>query len=354
MGRSPHPWYRTSVDAWYVTIHGSQVRLANGAKSRDEAYAAFYRIMAKDEAAKRIQETFPLCALADMFLDAIKKASEPATFDYFLRFLKGTETNPGFVVFAGIHTASASIKPGHVTQWLDSKSWGNSTRSLAIRTVKRMFNWAFESGYLEASPIAALKLPRSLIREDVLTNVQADAIFSRCQDRQFRDLLTALRETGCRPKEIWTLTAAGVSLDDRTWRVINKTRKKTGLTHRTVYLTDTMVELSKRLAEKHPEGPIFRNTLGRPWRKKSINHRFMRLREKMAYGPECVAYAYRHLYITDALERGVPPATLAELVGHTDMKMIMRVYNKLKHRTEHLREAAKSARSTSVVGRPAE
>jgi integrase len=52
------------------------------------------------------------------------------------------------------------------------------------------------------------------------------------------------------------------------------------------------------------------------------------------------------------LERGVNPATVAELVGHKDLTMIMRVYNQLKQRTDHLREAVRQARPEAASAPP--
>jgi site-specific recombinase XerD len=51
----------------------------------------------------------------------------------------------------------------------------------------------------------------------------------------------------------------------------------------------------------------------------------------------------RHAFVTDALERGVPIATLAQIVGHRDTKMIAQVYSHLHEKKKHLREAVKKA-----------
>jgi integrase len=168
----------------------------------------------------------------------------------------------------------------------------------------------------------------------------------------FRDLLVALRLTGCRPSEIATLTADRVRLDEGLWLVKNKTRRKTGLGFRPVYLDKPMLDLSRRLLAAHPEGLLFRNMAGGRWQTRIIVNRFLRLRAKLGYGPECTAYAFRHLYITDALERGIPPATVAELVGHSSLTMIFRIYSKLRLRTDHLRDAARRVRPGADADAP--
>lgn len=49
-----------------------------------------------------------------------------------------------------------------------------------------------------------------------------------------------------------------------------------------MYLTDRALEITRRLAACQPEGPLFRNTDGRPWHPYALNCRFGRLR--LAHG----------------------------------------------------------------------
>ena len=56
-----------------------------------------------------------------------------------------------------------------------------------------------------------------------------------------------------------------------------------------------------------------------------------------------MAYTFRHTFITDALEKGVPIASLAELAGHKGTRMISTIYSKLAQRRRHLSEMAAMA-----------
>src|SRR5260221_333141 len=80
-----------------------------------------------------------------------------------------------------------------------------------------------------------------------ITTEQWGNLFAAVKDQEFKDCLTALRETGCRPSEVRRVTASDVKLDQGTWVLEHhETCKKTGLL-RVVYLTPTMIELCKRL-----------------------------------------------------------------------------------------------------------
>jgi integrase len=56
-----------------------------------------------------------------------------------------------------------------------------------------------------------------------------------------------------------------------------------------------------------------------------------------------ISYTLRHTWITDALEREVPVATVAELAGHKDLKMIQQHYGHLSEKRKHLQAAARQA-----------
>ena len=141
------------------------------------------------------------------------------------------------------------------------------------------------------------------------------------------------------------LTAADVNLEYGVWILQqHKTRQKTGKP-RIVYLTQAMVELTKRLIAKYPSGPLFRGPRGgKPFTSNGIRCRFRQLRKKLPHLKGVVSYCYRHSFATDALANGVTAAVVAELLGHTDLKMIETHYNHLSQKTAQLRQAAERAR----------
>jgi hypothetical protein len=56
----------------------------------------------------------------------------------------------------------------------------------------------------------------------------------------------------------------------------HNTKKKTGQ-DRLVYLTPAMLELTRKLMELYPTGPLFRNSRGKPWTRNAIRCRFRNL-----------------------------------------------------------------------------
>lgn len=144
------------------------------------------------------------------------------------------------------------------------------------------------------------------------------------EDQEFRDFLTAMWETGSRPQEVRIVESHHV--DDGRW-VFERKNSKGKRKRRVVYLTTIAKEITLRLMEKHSEGQLFRNTQGRAWTRNSIGLRFRRLEKKLGF-PIC-AYAIRHSWATRQLQRGMPAIIVAKLMGHSDTRMLERVYEHL-------------------------
>lgn len=339
--RTPRPYFREFDCWWYVQVRTDdgkrrQVKLAQGRDNRAEAYSRFCELMAQQDPAHAANRArLNVASLFDTFLDWAEQHTARCTFDQYKHFLQSFSDLQGQLLVA-------ELKPFHVTRWLDSHKWADSTRRSAIIAVKRAVQWAQEQGYIDALPLRTLKRPPATRRTKLITADEHKRM-QEASDPHFRDFLTALKETGARPGEVAAVTAQDVDLDRGIWILRqHKTAKKSGRP-RIIYLTPVMIDLTTRAREQHPEGPLFRNSDGQPWNRNAIRLRMRRLRKKLDLPPGTVAYAYRHSFATNGLAAGVPIATMAELLGHADTSMISAHYAHLNQCTDHLRAAASSA-----------
>ena len=138
------------------------------------------------------------------------------------------------------------------------------------------------------------------------------------------------------------MTAAHVNLDLGVWVFKeHKTAKRTGKP-RVIYLTPAMVELTRRLMEKYPEGPLFRGPRSkRGFTRNGVRCRFRDLRQKLPHLAGVISYTMRHSFATQALVNGVGIAHVAELMGHVDTSMVSQHYAHLAGNVQHMREAAR-------------
>lgn len=334
--RVPKPFFRTHDSWWYVQLGKRQHKLVHGRENEAEAYRRYHRLMAAEGLVEKKTGPVRVAVLCDLFLDFSEQNHEPDTFRWFKHFLQSFCERHGTMDVA-------DLKPFHVSRWLAAHAWGQSSRAAAITCVKRAINWGVDEGYLDDSPLKKLKKPPIKRRKKIVTPDERRTIIGALTDKAFKLLVFALSQTGCRPGEIHRVTAEDCLLDVGVWRLDkHKTESKTDES-RVIYLTRPMVNLCRRLIQLHPSGPIFRNSKDKPWRKSSMRLRFYRLRERLGLPRGIVAYAMRHTWTTEALERGVPMATVAELLGHKSLKMLQKHYNHLVEKVKHLRNAAERA-----------
>ncbi|SFI92486.1 tyrosine-type recombinase/integrase [Planctomicrobium piriforme] len=329
------PWYRKFNDTWYVQVGSRQIPLAKGKRNRHEAYQRFIQLMAQQDPAEVDDPAkINLASMSDAFLDWAKRHLSRRTYEWYQLYLQ---------MFCDLYGTKKvlELKPLHVTRWLDGhENWGQTSRRSAITSVKRMLNWAADEGYIPNNPLRGLKRPPCGKRVVLISDEQHQQMLE-ASDKYFRPFLQALRETGARPGEITNVTAADVDLERRLWVLKeHKTAYKTERP-RLILMTDSMLALTRERIEQWPEGPLFRNKLGQPWTVNSVRLRMQRLRKVLNLPANIVAYAYRHTYTTNGLANGVPVATMAELLGHSDTKMISAHYSHLSQRLDHLHQAAR-------------
>src|SRR5207247_1320742 len=131
-----------------------------------------------------------------------------------------------------------------------------------------------------------------------------------------REMLIGLHQSGVRPEELCGVTAADFHPEKGVWNV----RGKTG--ERPVGLTQQLTELCRKLAERHPTGPLFRNAKGGAWRPQTVAETIRRLRkwlkkEGKAVPDSAFPYAFRHSYATGLLLQGVDQVRVAKQMGHS-------------------------------------
>jgi integrase len=330
-------------------------------------------------------------AILDSYLEWCLKHRAPRTFDWYRDYLQS------FARSIPRDLTVERLKPIHVQQWADSQpGWGRGRRG-AITAVQRAFNWATKMGLIGASPVRHVEKPRAGRRDVVITHEEYGWILGQVKDQEFRDLLVVCWETGCRPQEILAVEARHVDLAGSRW-VFAPEEAKGKKSHRVVYLTEQAIAITRRLMGHHLDGPLFRNTDGRPWHPYALNCRFGRLR--LAHGRERVTeiglmppslkrltaaqrldpaikdrhegevqarrarikelarehgtkwclYHFRHSFATRLLEAGTDALTVSALLGHADGAMLAKVYSHLSKNGAYLRDAVKAAGMMPATG----
>lgn len=341
------PWWHKARQTWYVTVGNRQINLRT--EDETQAIEQWHKLLAKladaPEAKPTVDGSLSVSDLVLVFLDDLQASAKPATYQWYRRYLEQFAKR----IPAGL--PAIDLRRRYVEDWVRAEKFTHATSRAAIRSVKRMFAWAVEREHLQVSPINALKIPKGTRRETLLTDEQVAKLLAEAS-AEFLDLLTVSIETGCRPQEVRLIEARhvvnGVVVMPATE---HKTGAKTG-SARTIFLTSAARSVIDRLCAAVPSGPLFRNSVGKPWTSNAIRCRMRRLRAKHDVLPKDLClYHLRHTYATQALVNGVNPEELRILLGHSSTKMIAEHYSHLAKVTSHMQEAAERARG--LTGRSA-
>ena len=330
MARTPKPWYRKDRKAWFVTIAGTRHNLG---PDRELAFQQFHELMAQPAQCRVDGKS--VTAIFDAFLDWTKKNREVGTYEWYRdRLTWFSQFVPQGQSFAVKNLLSNELKPYHVQKWIDSKECSDGHKRGCITAVKRAMSWAEKMGYIDRNPIARMEKPSQGRRDVVIREDEFEHLVAHYQeDQSFRDLLTIAWETGARPQEILMVEARHVELKNSRW-VFPKEEAKGKKRTRVVYLTETALEMTERRVEQFPEGVLFRNSKGEPWKRNAVNCRFRRLEKHI--GRRLCLYHFRHSFATRMIESGVDALVVAALMGHSDLSMLGRTYAHLTQNSENL------------------
>lgn len=326
----PKPWFRPGRNVWYVTLDGRQHNLGS---DKDAAFERYHQLMGMEPEQRLIGTS--VAEVLDAYLDWCKLHQAPRTYEWYRHYCQA------FVDFLPHRLQVEQLKPYHLQRWIDSRrTWSSGGKRAACTAIKATFNWATKQGYIDRSPIQHFQKPPAGKRDKVITEAEYKAILAATRDPTFRDLLTLAWETGARPQELLQVRARHVDLANRRW-VFPPEEAKGGKRPRIVYLNDAALELTRKWMRCYPHGLLLRNTKEKPWKPAAVKCRFDRLKHKLKAN-YCL-YNFRHTWATNALQKGVDPLTVSQLMGHVDMSMLARTYAHLGHNPVYLQLAVAKA-----------
>lgn len=270
--------------------------------------------------------------LSRKYLEWCKNHRSIRTTEWYTNYLKMFLTYPGIA-----ETPADQLKPYQVQEWIDShgERWGDTYRGGAVITVKRVYHWADELGYMTENPVKKMKKPPAQRRKSYMKPEDYDAILNKMDDGDpFRDLLIFVWNVGCRPQEVRHIEHRHVNLE-KGYILFPKEESKGKRQPRRILLNEIALEILKRHMEKNKEGKIFRNKRGTPWTKYAICNRMQRL--STMTGIKLCMYDARHGYATRKLKAKHGHLEIAATMGHTDGSMIAKVYSHIDEDVEHLR-----------------
>ncbi|MFZ5715898.1 MAG: tyrosine-type recombinase/integrase [Bradyrhizobium sp.] len=204
-----------------------------------------------------------------------------------------------------------------------------NTANRVLTMLKAILNFTYDAGWVSnrdawgrrLKPFKGVDAPR--VR--YLSIAEAGRLLNAC-DEEFRPLVRAALETGCRYAELTRLEVADFNPDAGTI-AIRKTKTNTA---RHVVLTDEGAQFFKsHCAGKTGDQLMFTHEDGSPWKTAQQNRPMREACERGKIRPAVSIHTMRHTWASLAIMNGVPLLVVSKNLGHVDSRMVERVYGHL-------------------------
>jgi integrase len=227
----------------------------------------------------------------------------------------------------GLRDYLAGLQRRGLSQWTVLKYYGYA---------KRICEWAVDQGWLvempRRPPKKDLRPPPSVPRD--YSHTDLTAVFANLPQRAFRPLYFIL-ETGCRPGEARNLRWEQVDLENAICVLRHHKTATSGLA-RTLTLTTNAIELLREIGPKRSGWVFPSSRTGEPYTKSGL-YAILR-RAGLEHGVTSI-YGLRHTRAQAMLDQGIGIGTVAEWLGHRDLRTVQ-IYAQIRQR--HLRKAAEA------------
>jgi len=251
----------------------------------------------------------------------------------------------------------SSITRGDIEDYKSFRRGVHKVREVTIRhdlhALSLLWQYGNKHNWCRGNPIREVEIPsdKNATRETVLTEAEGkrllDSIDAMIVEKtaakhtkearglqDIRDLCTLMLNQGCRPEELRALQQPSIDLEGGTLTI---TGGKSDAARRTLRLTAaSRFVLSARLQE--PGKWVFPSRR-QPGRHIGQHQRLWKSVVKRAKLDGLVMYDLRHTFATRCVERGVELPELMAILGHGNLRSIMRyVHIRQKHMDAGMRK----------------
>jgi site-specific recombinase XerD len=216
--------------------------------------------------------------------------------------------------------------------------WGNPQLKKALRPISvkdyfvnfaSLFDWIVSEGYLEASPLQKLPIPKVRASQiqplsDAHVSALLEAAKNTSSPKRNTAILLLLLDSGLRASELCNLKMNDLDVEVRRCYVLGKGNK-----HRSVFFgrnTAKALWQYLRAERREPDDFVFYGDRGRKAREPLSRNGLLQLVGRLGRmagvkAVRCSPHSLRHTYAVSFLRAGGNVFTLREALGHTNLQM---------------------------------
>lgn len=195
-----------------------------------------------------------------------------------------------------------------------------ATVNRELACLKALFNFAIKADVIARNPVTKVKFFAEDNQQNRVLSYKEQKSYLDNATTTLRDIATLILETGMRPEEVYNLQPYNVNLMTGTLKV---PRGKTPAARRLMKLTSAATEVLKRRMTGLETPYIFACESDRLRPIPKINNAHDRAVKASGIAPLRL-YDLRHTWATRAAMSGIDLVTLAAMLGHSRIQMVLR------------------------------
>lgn len=227
----------------------------------------------------------------------------------------------------GVKPKAGKAKPASVKKTISA-----STINKELSVLKKIFNNLIVAKIINVNPVRNLKFLKENSQAGRVLNIEEERVYLMAASQPFQDFAAISIETGMRPDELCAITINDVNLDEGSVFI---QKGKTKAARRLVPLSDRALGIIKSRIETATGAFLFAGGLhGSDPNSRVVkfnnSHYGALKRSKLdtdnrsGTSGTCTIYSFRHTFATRFIESGGDLLTLAAILGHSSLRMVMR------------------------------
>jgi integrase len=226
-------------------------------------------------------------------------------------------------------------KAARLKQGIYGRPLKPATVNAELACMKAMFNHFIRLGTITTSPAALVKRLSENNEKMRVLNFEEEKLYLAACPQPLHDIAVLMLETGMRPEEIYRARRENVNLDDG---YVFNPYGKSKAARRAIALTRRAADMLKsRLASSSGDYvfPLDADP-SKPMKRIDVAHHAALKASKVSHFR---LYDLRHTFATRAAESGVDLVTLAALLGHSKIQMVLRyAHPQAEHKAQAIRK----------------
>ena len=204
-----------------------------------------------------------------------------------------------------------------------------STANRVLTMLKAALNHAFDEGLVDKREAWDRKLKPfrdvEVARVGYLTMAEAERLLNAC-DAEFRPLVQAALETGCRYSELTRVQVVDFNPDANTLTI---SKSKSGKARHVILTPEGAAFFAQHCAGWARAELMFSHDNGKPWQKSEQARPMRAACAHARIKPAISFHILRHTWASLSVMAGVPLLVVARNLGHADTRMVEKHYGHL-------------------------